>query len=90
MKINLLKILVIIICFFSFKINAELVFEDNFPKNLQGIWSEDCESEYQVFIISNNTSMWIDETYVGFNISKNLLKVLIFPLLASFKTSSTL
>ena len=70
MKINLLKILVIIICFLSFKINAELVFEDNFPKNLQGIWSEDCQSEYQVFIISNNTSMWIDETYVGFNISK--------------------
>ena len=51
MKINLLKIVVIIICFLSFKINAELVFEDNFPKNLQGIWSEDCKSEYQVFII---------------------------------------
>ena len=43
MKINLLKIVVIIICFLSFKINAELVFEDNFPKNLQGIWSEDCK-----------------------------------------------
>ena len=43
---------------------------DNFPKDMQGIWSDDCDAEYQVFIISNNTSMWIDETYVGFNLSK--------------------
>ena len=70
MKINIFKILIIFICIFSFKINAELIFENNFPKNIQGIWSEDCKSEYQIFIISNNTSMWIDETYVGFNISK--------------------
>ena len=55
---------------FSLKINAELIFKDNFPKNIQGVWSEDCDQESQVFIISNNTSMWIDSTYVGFNISK--------------------
>ena len=55
---------------FSLKINAELIFKDDFPKNIQGIWSEDCDQENQVFIISNNTSMWIDSTYVGFNISK--------------------
>ena len=55
---------------FSLKINAELIFKDDFPKNIQGIWSEDCAQENQVFIISNNTSMWIDSTYVGFNISK--------------------
>jgi len=59
-----------IIFFSSFNINAELVFVDNFPKNLQGIWSEDCSMQNQVFLISNNTSMWIDDSYVGFNISK--------------------
>ena len=56
--------------FSSFNINAELVFVDNFPKNLQGIWSEDCSMQNQVFLISNNVSMWIDDSYVGFNISK--------------------
>ena len=70
MKINFFKIIFIIFIFFSSKVCAELMFEDNFPKNIQGIWSDDCASEYQVFIISNNTSMWIDETYVGFNFSK--------------------
>ena len=65
-----IKTLFIIIIIFSFNTKAELIFENKFPNNLQGIWSEDCQSENQVFIISNNTSMWIDETYVGFNISK--------------------
>ena len=55
---------------FSFNTNAELIFENDFPKNMQGVWSNNCDSEYQVFIISRNTSMWIDESYVGFNISK--------------------
>ena len=70
MKNNINKIFFLIIIFFSFNLNAELIFKDNFPKELQGIWSEDCNSQNQVFIISNNTSMWIDENYVGFNISK--------------------
>ena len=56
--------------FFSLKVNAELVFKDNFPKNMQGVWSSNCSSQNQVFIISDSTSMWIDESYVGFNISK--------------------
>ena len=43
---------------------------NDFPKNMHGIWSSDCVSEKQVFIISRNTNMWIDESYVGFNISK--------------------
>ena len=64
------KFFFIIIFFSSSNINAELVFVDNFPKNLQGIWSEDCSMQNQVFLISNNTSMWIDDSYVGFNISK--------------------
>ena len=64
------KFIFTIIFFSSFNINAELVFVDNFPKNLQGIWSEDCNMQNQVFLISNNTSMWIDDSYVGFNISK--------------------
>ena len=33
-------------------------------------FSDISESEKQVFIISRNTNMWIDESYVGFNISK--------------------
>ena len=70
MKNNLVKFIFSIFLLFSFHLNAELIFEDNFPKDMQGIWSDDCDAEYQVFIISNNTSMWIDETYVGFNVSK--------------------
>ena len=70
MSNSLSKYFLIFFLFFSFKLNAELIFENNFPKNIQGIWSSDCKEEYQVFIISNNTSMWIDEQYVGFNISK--------------------
>ena len=69
-KNSLLKFIFGIILLFSFNLNAELIFEENFPKDMHGIWSDDCDSEYQVFIISNNTSMWIDETYVGFNVSK--------------------
>ena len=70
MKNNINKIFFLIIIFFSFNLNAELIFKDNFPKDLQGTWSENCNSQNQVFLISNNTSMWIDENYVGFNISK--------------------
>ena len=70
MKNSLVKLIFGIVLFLSLNINAELIFEDNFPKDMQGIWSDDCDAEYQVFIISNNTSMWIDETYVGFNVSK--------------------
>ena len=70
MKNNLVKLIFSIFLLLPFHLNAELIFEDNFPKDMQGIWSDDCDTEYQVFIISNNTSMWIDETYVGFNMSK--------------------
>ena len=59
-KNSLLKFIFGIILLFSFNLNAELIFEENFPKDMHGIWSDDCDSEYQVFIISNNTSMWID------------------------------
>ena len=62
MKNNLVKFIFSILLFLPFHFNAELIFEDNFPKDIQGIWSDDCDAEYQVFIISNNTSMWIDET----------------------------
>jgi len=61
---------ILVLLFFPFCANAELSFKNEFPKKLQGIWSNDCESEKQVHIISNNKSMWIDDTYVGFNISK--------------------
>jgi len=70
MQNKIFKFFFILTILLSFKINAELIFENDFPKNMQGVWSSDCESEYQVFIISSNTSMWIDESYVGFNISK--------------------
>ena len=70
MQNKVFKFFFIFIFLISFKTNAELIFENDFPKNMQGVWSSDCESEYQVFIISSNTSMWIDESYVGFNISK--------------------
>ena len=70
MKNSLIKLTFGILLLLPFHLNAELIFEDNFPKDMQGIWSDDCDAEYQVFIISNNTSMWIDETYVGFNVSK--------------------
>ena len=62
--------ILIFVLIFSMRLNAELIFNENFPKKIQGTWSSSCESEIQIFIISENTSMWIDETYVGFNISK--------------------
>ena len=64
-KNSLLKFIFGIILLFSFNLNAELIFEDNFPKDMHGIWSDDCDSEYQVFIISNNTSMWICLLYTS-------------------------
>ena len=70
MKNNLFITIIGTIILLSFNTKAELIFEDDFPKNIQGIWSSDCKAESQVFLISNNTSMWIDETYVGFNVSK--------------------
>ena len=70
MKDSLLKLIICILFLFPSNVNAELIFEDDFPKEMQGIWSENCNTEDQVFIISNNTSMWIDESYVGFNVSK--------------------
>ena len=70
MQNKIFKFFYILIFMFSFNTNAELIFENDFPKNMQGVWSNNCDSEYQVFIISRNTSMWIDESYVGFNISK--------------------
>ena len=70
MQNKIFKVFFIFILLLSFKANAELIFENDFPKNMQGVWSNNCDSEYQVFIISSNTSMWIDESYVGFNISK--------------------
>ena len=70
MQNKIFKFFFILTILLSFKINAELIFENDFPKNMQGIWSSDCASEKQVFIISRNTNMWIDESYVGFNISK--------------------
>ena len=70
MKDSLLVLIIYILFLFPSNVNAELIFEDDFPKDIQGIWSENCNIENQVFIISNNTSMWIDESYVGFNVSK--------------------
>ena len=70
MQNKIFKFFYILIFMFSFNTNAELIFKNDFPKNMQGVWSSNCDSEYQVFIVSSNTSMWIDESYVGFNISK--------------------
>ena len=55
---------------FSFISKAELIFENEFPNNLQGIWSLDCDAGLQVHVIGKNSSLWIDEDYVGLNISK--------------------
>ena len=64
------SLLISFILLFSLEIHSELIFKDDFPKEMQGTWSENCSTESQVFIISKNTSMWIEESYVGFNISK--------------------
>ena len=63
-------ILFILTIFFSFSSNSELIFENEFPKKIQGIWSVDCEAGLQVHVIGKNSSIWIDEDYVGLNISK--------------------
>ncbi|MBS56819.1 MAG: hypothetical protein CMP16_02975 [Rickettsiales bacterium] len=68
MKINFLIFFVIF--FISLTSKAELIFENEFPKNIQGIWSLNCEADLQVHIIGNNSSLWIDEDYVGLNMSK--------------------
>ena len=60
----------LLIFFLSFYSKAELIFEDEFPKNIQGIWSVDCEEGLQVHLIGSNSSLWIDEDYVGLNISQ--------------------
>ena len=67
---NSLIFITLFFLIFSNNIKAELIFENDFPDEMQGIWSENCLSENQVFIISKSTTMWIDETYVGFNISQ--------------------
>ena len=60
----------LLIFFLSFYSKAELIFENEFPKNIQGIWSVDCEEDLQVHVIGSNSSLWIDEDYVGLNISQ--------------------
>ena len=60
----------LLIFFLSFSSKAELIFENEFPKNIQGIWSLDCEEGLQVHVIGSNSSLWIDEDYVGLNISQ--------------------
>ena len=69
MKNNYLFIIFIVLIF-TFSAKAELIFENEFPKDIQGIWSVDCEAGLQVHVIGNNSSLWIDEDYVGLNISK--------------------
>ena len=68
MKNNYL-IFIVIILIFSISAKAELIFENEFPKDIQGIWSVDCEAGLQVHVIGNNSSLWTDEDYVGLNIS---------------------
>ena len=60
----------LLIFFLSFYSKAELIFENEFPKNIQGIWSVDCEEGLQVHVIGSNSGLWIDEDYVGLNISQ--------------------
>ena len=50
MKNNLVKLIFSIFLLLPFHLNAELIFEDNFPKDMQGIWSDDCDAEYQEII----------------------------------------
>ena len=63
-------IIFLLILFFSFTLKSELIFENEFPNNIQGIWSADCEEGLQVHVIGSNSSLWIDEEYVGLNISQ--------------------
>ena len=60
----------LLIFFLSLSSKAELIFENEFPKNIQGIWSADCEENLQIHIIGSNSSLWIDQDYVGLNISQ--------------------
>ena len=55
---------------FFYPVKAELIFENDFPTKFQGIWSTNCEAGLQVHVIGKNNSLWIDEDYVGLNISK--------------------
>ena len=65
------KIFIFLVIFlFFYPLKAELIFENEFPKKFQGIWSMDCEAGLQVHVIGKNNSLWIDEDYVGLNISK--------------------
>ncbi len=65
------KILIFFAIFlFFYPVKAELIIENDFPKKFQGIWSTDCEAGLQVHVIGKNNSLWIDEDYVGLNISK--------------------
>ena len=61
MKNNIVKLIFSIFLLLPFHLNAELIFEDNFPKHMQGIWSDDCDAEYQVFIISNNCLLYTSD-----------------------------
>ena len=63
-------LLFLLIFIFSYSLKAEIIFENEFPNNIQAIWSVDCEAGLQVHVIGNNSSLWIDEDYVGLNISK--------------------
>ena len=55
---------IFIVLIFTFSAKAELIFENEFPNDIQGIWSVDCEAGLQVHVIGNNSSLWIDEDYV--------------------------
>ena len=53
MKNSLVKLIFGIVLFLSFQLNAELIFEDDFPKDIQGIWSENCNTEELRRLIEN-------------------------------------
>jgi outer membrane lipoprotein SlyB len=56
---------IFIVLIFTFSAKSELIFENEFPKNIQGIWSVDCEAGLQVHVIGNNSSLWIGATAGG-------------------------
>ena len=53
MKDSLLKLIICILFLFPSNVNAELIFEDDFPKDMQGIWSENCNTEELRRLIEN-------------------------------------
>ena len=53
---------------------SQLSYTESFPKEFQGIWSTDCESENEVFLITNNVSMFIMEDFAGLSVA-NTAKV---------------